>query len=152
MPYATGRSFLDADSHVMELPGFLSEHADPDTRDLLPPIYFGTGGRMQDTLEHLEEKRAEREEIVRRLVDLGDGLIAGPKGYEALGAFDSDERTVALDLLGFERQFVFSTFSVGSFFPPKTDLEVQAACARAHNRAMAEFCGADERLIGVGAT
>jgi predicted TIM-barrel fold metal-dependent hydrolase len=152
MPYASGRLFLDADSHLMELPGFLTEQADADWRDLLPPINFGTGGRMQEKLERLSDDRAERADLVRRLVDLGDGLIAGPKGYEALGAFDRDERTMALDLLGFHRQLVFSSFSVGSFFPPTLERDVQAACARAHNRAMAEFCGADERLIGVGAT
>ena len=30
---------------------------------------------------------------------LGDSLISGPKGYAALGAFNSGERSTALDLL-----------------------------------------------------
>src|SRR5262245_965260 len=33
MTYAGGRTLLDADSHVMELPGFLRDHADPADRD-----------------------------------------------------------------------------------------------------------------------
>jgi len=33
MTYATGRRYLDADSHLMELPGWLEPYADPDIRD-----------------------------------------------------------------------------------------------------------------------
>ena len=33
MTYANGRRLLDADSHIMELPNFLSAHADPGVRD-----------------------------------------------------------------------------------------------------------------------
>ena len=62
-------------------------------------------------------------ERVAELVGLGDGLISGPKGYEALGAFNPSERSQALDQLGFDRQFVFSTFATGAFFPPSTDPE-----------------------------
>ena len=36
MAYATGRRFLDADSHIMELPNFLTEHAEAGIRDRLP--------------------------------------------------------------------------------------------------------------------
>jgi predicted TIM-barrel fold metal-dependent hydrolase len=143
---------MDADSHVMELPDFLTAHADPDGRDDMPPINFGSGGKMQNTLQRAVDSRGQRDDVVSRLVALGDGLIAGPKGYDALGAFDRDERAIALDMLGFHRQFVFSSFAVGTFFPPTITPSLQAACARAHNRAMAEFCADDERLVGVGAT
>ncbi len=40
MTYANGRRLLDADSHIMELPNFLSAHADPGVRDRLPEIDF----------------------------------------------------------------------------------------------------------------
>ena len=83
------------------------------------------------------------------LVALGDGLIAGPKGYYALGAFNKDERRMALDLLGFDQQFVFSTFSAPIAFDPTADLDIRYGATRAHNRAMAEFCSDDPRLIGV---
>ena len=152
MPYAEGRVYLDADSHIMELPQFLIEHADPGVRDRLPPISFGAGGKMGDALQRLQERGGHDDDAVASLVALGNGLIAGPKGYEALGAFDPDERRQALDLLGFSGQLVFSTFSAAVIFDPTLDPEVAAAAARAHNRAMAEFCGDDQRLIGVGAT
>ena len=152
MAYAQGRTFLDADSHLMELPDFLRDHADPHLRDRLPEIAFESGGKMQDDLQELGVRRAHPAATVDELVALGDRLIAGPKGYQALGAFNSDERSKALDLLGFDRQLVFATFSTGSFFMPGLDPEVAAGAARAHNRAMAEFCDGDPRLLGVGAT
>lgn len=152
MPYATGRTFLDADSHLMELPSFLQDHADPDVRDRLPSVSPSAGGRMADALEQLDARGGHRPERVEELVSLGDGLIAGPKGYEALGAFNAGERSQALDLLGFERQLVFATFSPGVLFDPNAEPDVTVGATTAHNRAMAEFCAGDDRLIGVGAT
>ena len=38
------------------------------------------------------------------------------KGWEALGAFDPDERRRALDLLGFRSQLVFTTFAITHFW------------------------------------
>lgn len=151
MAYATGRRYLDADSHLMELPGFLSDHADPAWRDRLPEIAFGGGGRMISMLTEIESRGGLPADRVDELVALGDGLISGPKGYEALGACNGRERATALDLLGFERQLVFSTFAAGTVFRPDLDAEVAIAAATAHNRAMAEFCSHDQRLIGVAA-
>jgi predicted TIM-barrel fold metal-dependent hydrolase len=58
------------------------------------------------------------------------------------------ERSRALDLLGFDKQLVFSTFAPTQFLGD--DLELLYGGTRAHNRAMAEFCADDERLIAVG--
>ena len=44
MPYATGRTFLDADSHIMELPDFLTANADRDIADKLPAFNFEAAG------------------------------------------------------------------------------------------------------------
>ena len=40
MTYAKGRTLYDADSHIMELPDFLTLHADPGMRERLPPIDY----------------------------------------------------------------------------------------------------------------
>ena len=149
MTYARHRTYLDADSHLMELPDFLTAHADPGIRDRLPQIDFSNGGRLTEDLEVAALTGAHPPETVAELTALGDDLIAGPKGYQALGAFNAGERTTALDMLGFARQFVFATFSVGVAFNPQSDLEVRYGAARAHNRGMAEFCADDDRLIGV---
>jgi hypothetical protein len=44
MAYAEGRTFFDADSHVMELPTFILDHADPKVRELIPPLSVSSGG------------------------------------------------------------------------------------------------------------
>jgi uncharacterized protein len=152
MPYASGRTYFDADSHIMELPDFLRDHTDPGIRERVPRITASSGGRMRDALERMSERGAHSPERLRSLLDLGDGLISGPKGYEALGAFNPDERSTALDMLGFDRQWVFTTFAAGMCFDPRLDHDVAVAATTAHNRAMAEFCADDPRLLGVGAT
>ncbi len=119
---------LDADSHVMELPDFLSAHADPGMRDRIPPVSFARGGKLRQRLDHFSEQRRHTGDVVDEQVALGDRLLTGPKGYEAIGAFDTDERSLALDLLGFERQFVFASFSTGVVFDPRLAPDVAAGC------------------------
>ncbi len=151
MPYAEGRIFLDADSHIMELPDFLRDYADPDLRDRVPRLSLSGGGKLREALETMGQTGAHAPETVEELVSLGDGLISGPKGYEALGAFNRDERTKALDLLGFTSQLVFATFSTAEIFSGIDDPEVVRAATMAHNRGIADFCADDARLLGVGA-
>ena len=41
MAYAPdARPFYDADSHIMELPNFLTSYADPDIRDDIPEVSY----------------------------------------------------------------------------------------------------------------
>ncbi|MFI4976859.1 MAG: amidohydrolase family protein [Caulobacterales bacterium] len=149
MPYAQGRTFFDADSHIMELPDFLRDYADPAQRERMPRIQTPRVGTLANLIDDAKERRGHSPERVAELLALGDGLIAGPKGYAALGAFNPHERAQALDLLGFHRQLVFSTFSAGPAFAERRAIEDRYAAARAHNRAMADFCGKDRRLFGV---
>ena len=152
MTYAAGRPTLDADSHLMELPDFLSSHADPGMVDRLPPVSFSSGGKLGQRLATYAARRHHEPAVVDELVALGDRLLTGAKGYDALGAFDTAERGLALVELGFERQFVFATFSTGVVFDARLGADVAAGAARAHNRAMAAFCASEPRLLGVGAT
>ena len=48
MAYAQGRTYYDADSHIMELPDFLREFADPEMRDRLPRHQGAAGGRLAE--------------------------------------------------------------------------------------------------------
>src|SRR3954471_24159637 len=141
MTYAGTRRVVDADSHLMEWPTFLSDHADPRVRDRLP-VLPRIPGVAEDSAHHSDEQRSE-------LLNLGDQLLRrGPKWGAPLGAVFPEERSDALDLLGFEHQVVYSSFCATLF--SIHDPEVRYAAYRAHNRAMAEFCQADERLHGVG--
>ena len=90
-------------------------------------------------------------EHVAAQVALGDKLIESSKEIQALGAFDSADRSKALDMLGFKKQLLFATHSVAMPFSASSKLEARLryGAARAHNRHMAEFCQADDRLMGV---
>ena len=85
----TPRALYDADSHIMELPDFLTAYADPSIRDQLPPIL--PVGRLDSSLVGLPTggSRAHSPEKVAELKTLGDRILRGPKWYEALGAFNS---------------------------------------------------------------
>jgi uncharacterized protein len=145
----TGRGLCDADSHVMELPDFLTAYADPSIRDRLP--VFLPVGRLDATLAGLPagDSRAHPPEVVAELKSLGERILRGPKWYAALGAFNCAERSAVLDMLGFERQVVFSSFAAGAIFNCH-DLDVRYGGVRAFNRAMRAFVADDSRLIGVG--
>ena len=144
MPYAQGRTFYDADSHLMELDDWLPRHADPGIRERLRPLHLGGAGALAErAVAEAAARRGDR--AAARLLE--DQLMQA-KGWSALGAFDPVERSRALDLLGFERQLVFSTFAATQFV--SEDLELLYGGTRAHNRAMAEFCADDQRLVAVG--
>jgi predicted TIM-barrel fold metal-dependent hydrolase len=145
MTYAKERIVFDADSHIMELPSFLMEFADPDARELMPRF---RGGPVAKQLEEMGEIPGHSAERVAEMLALGDDLLRGPKNFMALGAFNRDERVQALDLLGFQKQLVFPTFGAGAVFWAKS-VEARYAIAKAANRAMAAFCDADRRMLGV---
>lgn len=146
MSYAGERVIYDADSHLMELPDFLTAHADAALRARLPDLTAALTGQFDPG--KYASRRGHDPETVEKLLALGDDLTRGPKWHDALGAFNGAERARALDLLGFRRQVVFSSFCARLIFGARDD-DVAYAAAAAHNRAMAEFCSADSRLIGV---
>ena len=150
MPYAEGRIFNDADSHIMETQDWLISYADPDIRPQLRPLAIGSGGKM---VEKAIAHAADRHKDPAAVADAEANLMLR-KGWEALGAFDADERRRALDLLGFNRQLVFSTFAIthfwGEFNQVRATPEVLYGGTRAHNRAIADFCRRDKRLLAVG--
>ena len=150
MAYAQGRVFLDADSHIMELPDFLSANATAAFRDRVPQVLIEADTLSSFGWDEAQETRGHPADKVEEMVALGDELITGPKGYFALGAFNSAERTQALDQLGFQRQLVFTTFAAPMCFGA-SDLDVRYEATAAHNRGVAEFCATDPRLMGVAA-
>jgi len=144
MPYAQGRVYYDADSHLMETSDWLVAYADPDIRERIRPLYLGGAGKLADDAVRDADRRKAGE---IGLDDIEAGLMTR-KGWSAYGAFDPDERRHALDLLGFDKQLVFSTFAPTQFLDDDPDLLYGGT--RAHNRAMADFCSSDDRLIAVG--
>src|SRR5271165_2998150 len=105
MTYAQGRAFNDADSHIMELPGFLMDYADPPMRERMPEIPVPRIGTLANLIDEARAAGGHSPERIDELVGLGDTLIAGPKGYAALGAFNAGELIRQSD----ERLYMFSS-------------------------------------------
>jgi uncharacterized protein len=144
MPYAEGRTYYDADSHLMELGDWLVQYADPDVRERIRPLQLGAAGALAAEAVRAAEARRGDPDAAHAL----EANVMGPKGWRALGAFDRAERSRALDLLGFDSQLVFSTFAGTQF--ASDDLELLYGGVRAHNRAIVDFCRDDRRLVPVG--
>ncbi|GAB5487082.1 MAG: hypothetical protein Pars2KO_06520 [Parasphingorhabdus sp.] len=149
----SNRAIYDADSHIMELPNFLTSYADPDLRDEIPEVSYSASLVNDEEVEVIMEQGGDHSpEHKQSMIDLGDDLIAQSKEIQALGAFNSADRSKAVDLLGFRKQLVFATHSVALPFHPssKTEARLRYGATRAHNRHMADFCSDDDRLVGVG--
>ena len=165
MTYAPdNRNFYDADSHVMELPNFIIDYADKEFKDLIPPVNYKASLVTDEEVEIIVKNGGRHSKAhVDAQIALGDRLIAESKEIQALGAFNREDRSVAMDMLGFKKQLVFATHSVVT---PFRDLrgkakyvdkqgvqvtpELRYGATRAHNRAMSDFCSEDSRLMGVG--
>ena len=148
MTYAGGRLIHDADSHVMETPDWLFSYADPDIRARMEPIRL-TGCKPGE--------ESFIDELRRRLQDPADraeaeAMLMTRKNWGAMGSFLREDRPRALDLLGFASQLVFNTFLSDDFVRLEhgADLELVYGMARAHNRAIVDFCSLDRRLLPVG--
>jgi predicted TIM-barrel fold metal-dependent hydrolase len=148
MPYAEGRIVHDADSHVMETPDWLISYADPGIRVRLEPLRL-TGCKpgeesFIDELRRRHRDPADRAEAEAKL------MIR--KNWSAMGSFLREDRPRALDLLGFSSQLVFNTFLSDIFvgYEHRRDPDLTYGAARAHNRAIVDFCSIDRRLLSVG--
>ena len=117
------RAFYDADSHIMELPDFLRDYADPAIREQIPQVSYAASLVTDEEVEEIVGNgKRHAPAHVEAQIALGDQLIAKSKEIQALGAFDRDDRSVALDMLGFRKQLVFSTHSVATPFSPSRKL------------------------------
>ena len=147
MAYASAdRAYYDADSHIMELPNFLKAYADPALRDDIPEVSYSASVVTDEEVGVIMDQGGQHsEEHVAAQLAMGDELIQHSKEIQALGAFNGQDRSAAMDLLGFKKQLVFATHSVAFPFHPssKKDPVLRYGAARAHNRHMLDFCSAD---------
>ncbi len=157
MPYSTGRVVHDADSHIMEPPTWLRDHADPEFRDRITPSSLSSGNELRQTGDPTEQLRdldatfarlRERHASSAYRAD-EEAEIMARKNFAATGAFVAEDRPRALDLLGFSTQLVFNTFHNRRLrdWEHAGDVDLAYAVARAHNRGMIEFCSVDRRLL-----
>ena len=123
-------------------------HADAQTREKLGALPLATVRPGEEQL--IERFRAQHGDPAYRAED--EAQIMLRKNWAATGAFIREDRPCALDLLGFESQLVFNTFQNGRLLAAERgdDLDYAYGIARAHNRAMNEFCSVDARLLPTG--
>ena len=144
MPYADGRTYYDADSHIMELDDWLTAYVEPELRDRFGGLYLGAAGALaHDAVREAASARstsATLADLEARLLDV--------EGLARPGRLRPHRARRALDLLGFERQLVFTTFASSQFLG-SDDPEVRRAGVRALNRGIVDFCSQDERLLPV---
>jgi predicted TIM-barrel fold metal-dependent hydrolase len=147
----------DADAHIMETPTWLRDHADPAIRDRIQPLQYASGNELRQTGDPDEQLRdleasfarlAERHRSEEYTADEAEQIMLR-KNFAATGSFIAEDRSRALDLLGFSSQLVFNTFHNRRLhdWEHAGDLDLAYGTARAHNRGMVEFCAADPRLL-----
>ncbi|HEX7167798.1 MAG TPA: amidohydrolase family protein [Acidimicrobiales bacterium] len=149
MPYIEGRVVHDADAHVVETPEWFHDYADPEIRDRMEPLYLSSVKPGEDDL--IEHYRKQHEDPEFRALDATEIMLR--KNWKATGSFIKEDRPLALDLLGVATQLVFNTFANGVLRRAEhgsDDLDFAYGIARAHNRAMVDFCSVDPRLLPVG--
>jgi predicted TIM-barrel fold metal-dependent hydrolase len=145
--YAAGRLIHDADAHMVEYDGFFEAYADEAVRDRLAELDNGSRGRRLDGA--IDAFLAAHHSAGRTGAPAADVLLH--KNLDALGSFDAEDRVQALDLLGFQRQLIFTS----SFLNLMTTLDrngpqdLSLGATRAHNRGMIDFCSVDSRLLPV---
>ena len=143
MPYASGRVIHDADAHIMEVPGFLTEHLEAKYRtvitdEVLFPTDRGRGlHKLMDRNSGTDAAAFDETQIMLR------------KNWDALGSYTKVDRPRSIDLLGFASQLMFTTqlLNFSALLEGKGDVDVIYAVARAHTRHMIEFCSVDRRLL-----
>src|SRR3954462_8986864 len=113
---STGLVVHDADAHIMEPPTWLRDHADPAIRDRLPTLQYPGGNELRQTGDPAEQQ-VDLEAAFARLaarhrsaefLDAEQAEIMSRKNFAATGSFLADDRSRALDMLGFASQIVFN--------------------------------------------
>ena len=146
MPYLN-RFAHDADSHVMEPPGWYDPFLTPRQQEQLAAISPKRNAKFDSYVDGLVAKHDDAEYRAGAAEE-----VMTRKLWEAPGSFRKEDRPLALDALGFASQFVFTTSLLGPLIisEHKGDPSFAYELAEGHNRAIVDFCSVDARLLPVG--
>ena len=145
MTYAHRQDIFDADSHMMEPSDWLARFAAPSIRGALAP-YLEGDDHAHERLAAAEQARQARktDPALARITDEAF-MTMRYKGFEALGAWDRDERRHVNDLLGFQESLMFPTTAFNQVLASPSEAIFHGAVT-ALNQGLAHFCEGDPRL------
>jgi len=146
MPYIENRIVHDADAHTMELPNWFDGYASNKVQKAFRDRFQGNKGLAQTYFENIDKVHQDK-----AYQEKNDEELMIRKNYDALGSFNKEDRSKALDLLGVKSQLVFPT-SPNVWLESLEhgdDIEMLYEVAEATNRAQIDFCSKDSRLLPV---
>ena len=152
--HCVNRTVHDADSHITESGGSMETFASEYVRKNLekPFIDLEAIPQLQPAFEQARNRLAGKDPALTEYLkaDLF-GSMGKRNLMAAYGAVDGEERRDSLDIAGISKQLVFPGLVFASRFSHSKDLKVVYGGSEALNRAMIDFCSADEqRLLSVG--
>ena len=141
---------IDADSHVNEPPDLWQKRVPAKFRERAPKVVPFEGG---DAWSFDNGKQVTP---VGATAQAGNSVVdfrwAGDVTYEKMrpGSFDPKARLEDQDLDGIAAQLLYPSVTLSGARAYGDDPALQAACTRAYNEWLAEFCGyAPDRLYGL---
>ena len=144
MPYIENRIVHDADAHTMELPNWFDQYGNNKIQKAFKDRFQGNKGLAQTYFENIDQVHQGKSYQEKNSEEL---MVR--KNYDALGSFNKEDRSKALDLLGVKSQLVFPT-SPNVWLESLehgTDIDMLYDVAEATNRAQIDFCSQDSRLL-----
>src|SRR5215469_18422517 len=105
MAYVQDRVIHDADSHIMELPGYLDDYVENRFKSRMDAdASFGRRPALRSEVPDIQRRH---DDPAWRAEDGAQIMLR--KNWDAVGAFRREDRPKALDHLGFASQLVFTT-------------------------------------------
>ena len=104
MPYIENRIVHDADAHTMELPNWFDQYGNNKIQKAFKDRFQGNKGLAQTYFENIDQVHQGKSYQEKNSEEL---MVR--KNYDALGSFNKEDRSKALDLLGVKSQLVFPT-------------------------------------------
>lgn len=144
MPYISDRIVHDADSHVMEIPHWLDEFG---SKRVVTAFNARFGRQPSTFYQEITQRHAGE-----NFGPADESRVMALKNHDAIGSFDRNDRSLALDLMGVQSQLVFptSTNVWMETLEHGDDVELLYDTASATNRSQVAFCEHDKRLLPVG--
>jgi len=146
MTYAHREQIYDADTHMMERPDWIAEFSDSAIKSHLQPFVGGKEEILKQVDAAIKnfKERASNQDVSNKANK--NFMSMEYKGWNGLGAFDSKERKLANDLLGFEAYILFPTSSFNQVIAAK-EQKILMGGIQALNRGLATFCKEDKRMF-----